>query len=146
MRQTCITPAGWLVVYYSQTRDVEPMLFSCWPIICDAGPPLKQHLLNVSCFQGVLDTGTDVIRNLTGSVNKVPFYRPYIPAPRRSCSYGLRKWRESQFSTPGFQRIHSLFYGRILRWDVWTQQMGNYHNLIMHLAVILILITNRFNI
>ena len=26
-----------------RTRDVEPMLFQCWPTVCDAGPTLNQH-------------------------------------------------------------------------------------------------------
>ena len=25
-----------------QTRNIEPMLFKCWPIVCDAGPTLAK--------------------------------------------------------------------------------------------------------
>ena len=33
-----------------QTRDVEPMLVSCWATVCEAGPIRNQHRLNVSCL------------------------------------------------------------------------------------------------
>ena len=36
-----------------QTRDVDPMLFKGWSIVCDAGQTLKQHCLNVSCWLGL---------------------------------------------------------------------------------------------
>ena len=36
----------------SQTRDVEPMLVWCWPIIVDAGPTSTQHWLDASCLMG----------------------------------------------------------------------------------------------
>ena len=26
-----------------QTRDIDPMLYQCWAIVYDAGPPLVQH-------------------------------------------------------------------------------------------------------
>ena len=35
-----------------QTRDVHPMLVQCWPTVCDAGPALYQHWVNVSCLLG----------------------------------------------------------------------------------------------
>ena len=28
---------------YQQTRDVDPMLGKCWPIVFDVGPTLTQH-------------------------------------------------------------------------------------------------------
>ena len=28
----------------------EPILFTCWATVCDAGPTLKQHWLNAVCF------------------------------------------------------------------------------------------------
>ena len=37
------------LVVSQQTQDIEPMLFKCWPTVCDAGPTLKQHRFNVLC-------------------------------------------------------------------------------------------------
>ena len=34
------------------TRDVQPMLVQCWPIVFDACPTLLRHWLNVSCLLG----------------------------------------------------------------------------------------------
>ena len=34
--------------YTRQSRDVEPMLIQCSPIVYDAGPPLNQHKFIVS--------------------------------------------------------------------------------------------------
>ena len=31
-----------------QTRDVDPMLAYCWLIVCDAGPALNKHRINVA--------------------------------------------------------------------------------------------------
>ena len=33
-----------------QAHDVEPMLLYCWATVCDAGPTLSQHWLNVPCL------------------------------------------------------------------------------------------------
>ena len=38
------------VVYFAQTRGIQPVLFQCWPTVFDAGPSLKQHWVIVSCF------------------------------------------------------------------------------------------------
>ena len=35
-----------------QRRDIDHLLIQCWPIIIDAGPPLKQHKGNVTCLLG----------------------------------------------------------------------------------------------
>ena len=35
-----------------RTRDIEPMLVFCCPIVYDAGTTLNQHCLNVSCLLG----------------------------------------------------------------------------------------------
>ena len=35
-----------------QTRDIDPMLDECWPIVYDAGPIFSQHWVNVSCLLG----------------------------------------------------------------------------------------------
>ena len=32
-----------------RTQDVEPMLFTCWANVCDAGPTYKQHWLKILC-------------------------------------------------------------------------------------------------
>ena len=32
--------------------SIYPMLFQCWPSVCDAGPTLKQHWVNAPCFLG----------------------------------------------------------------------------------------------
>ena len=37
-----------------QTRDTAHVLVQCWPIVCDAGPTLNQHLGNVPCLLGIL--------------------------------------------------------------------------------------------
>ena len=44
-----------IVMYYlesNQTRDIGPMLFEYWAIVCNAGPTSKQHWFNVSCLLG----------------------------------------------------------------------------------------------
>ena len=41
------------VVFTERTRDVEPMLGSCWPIVYDAGPTSTQHCFNVLCSLGI---------------------------------------------------------------------------------------------
>ena len=38
--------------FTQQARDVIPMSFYCWATVCDAGPTIKQHRDNVSCFIG----------------------------------------------------------------------------------------------
>ena len=38
------------VVYFAQTRGIQPMLFQCWPTVFDAGPSLKQHWVIAPCF------------------------------------------------------------------------------------------------
>ena len=35
-----------------QTRHAETTMFQCWPNVCDAGPTLKHHRLNVPCLLG----------------------------------------------------------------------------------------------
>ena len=35
-----------------QKRDIDPLLGQCWNSVCDAGPTLNQHRVNVSCLQG----------------------------------------------------------------------------------------------
>ena len=39
-------------VISQQTRDVDPMLVYCWPTICNAGPTVYRHWVNVSCLLG----------------------------------------------------------------------------------------------
>ena len=54
----CLLGLSWwatwclLPIFSSQTRDVEPMLVWCWPIIVDAGPTSTQHWLDASCLMG----------------------------------------------------------------------------------------------
>ena len=36
--------------HVQHTQHIEPMLKLCSPIICDAGPALNQHSLNISCL------------------------------------------------------------------------------------------------
>ena len=33
-----------------QTRDADTTLVQCWSIVCDAGPTLNQHWVNVPCL------------------------------------------------------------------------------------------------
>ena len=43
----------WRWVFSSQqTRNIQPMLLQCWPIVFDADPTLYRHWLNVSCLLG----------------------------------------------------------------------------------------------
>ena len=35
-----------------QTRDIHPRLIQCWSTVCDAGPTLYQHWVNVSRLLG----------------------------------------------------------------------------------------------
>ena len=37
-------------VCYDISKDTEPILTQCWPTVCDAGPTLSQHQVNVSCL------------------------------------------------------------------------------------------------
>ena len=39
-------------VVSQQTRYTAPMLFYCWPIVCDAGLTVKQHRYSVPCLLG----------------------------------------------------------------------------------------------
>ena len=36
-----------------QARYTTPMLFYCWPVVCDADPTVKQHRDSVSCLLGI---------------------------------------------------------------------------------------------
>ena len=45
-----LTYRVWWDLRAQQTRDYEPVLFYCWSTVCDAGPTLKQHWLNISCL------------------------------------------------------------------------------------------------
>ena len=40
---------------------VKPMLFQCWPIVCDAGPALKKHWVNVSCLMESTKLSMDLV-------------------------------------------------------------------------------------
>ena len=43
-----------------ETRDVYPMLFTCWPTVCDIGPTRNQYWINISCFHdSLIPTGDD---------------------------------------------------------------------------------------
>ena len=57
---------------HQQRRDIDHVLVQCWPIVSDAGPPLKQHQANVTCLLGgghganrsvtiQLDEGGDIV-------------------------------------------------------------------------------------
>ena len=37
-----------------QTRGIQPKLFQCWASVEDAGPTLKQHMVNVPCLLGIV--------------------------------------------------------------------------------------------
>ena len=37
-------------IHTQQTRGIHPILFQCWSTVFDAGPTLKQHRVNSSCF------------------------------------------------------------------------------------------------
>ena len=37
-----------------KTTDIEQMLGHFWPTVYDADPTMTQHLVNVSCLQGIL--------------------------------------------------------------------------------------------
>ena len=39
-----------------KTRDIEPMLIQRYTIVCDAGPILNQHLVDVSRLLGFMST------------------------------------------------------------------------------------------
>ena len=38
---------------YQQTWNIHPMSVHCWPTVCDAGPTLYWHWVNVSCLLGL---------------------------------------------------------------------------------------------
>ena len=46
-----------------QTEDVQPMLVQSWATVCDAGPTLYQHRVNVSCFLGSLKPRSQIASN-----------------------------------------------------------------------------------
>ena len=60
-----------------QKGDVNPMLVQCWPIVCDAGPALYRHWVNVSCLLGVIRAGHPSDRPPSTMINLIA--RP-IPA------------------------------------------------------------------
>ena len=71
----CLLGLSWwatwclLHIFSSQTRDVEPMLGWCWPIIVDGGPTSTQHWLNASCLMGeATRTKADTWHNLRTSL------------------------------------------------------------------------------
>ena len=35
-----------------QIQNIESLLFYCWPNVCDAGPALRQHWVDVTCWMG----------------------------------------------------------------------------------------------
>ena len=37
-----------LTLHQSKSRDIDPILAQCWSNVCDVGPPLNQHWVNVS--------------------------------------------------------------------------------------------------
>ena len=37
---------------FPQTLDIDPMLFQCWPVVCEVSTTLSQHRVNVSCLPG----------------------------------------------------------------------------------------------
>ena len=43
------------------------MLIQCWATVCDAGPTLNQHMLNVSCVLGY---------NVAAEINKLGLLLP----------------------------------------------------------------------
>ena len=44
---------GYTVSRSKQTRDVDPMLYQCWPTVYDVGPEfMNQPWVNVSCLLG----------------------------------------------------------------------------------------------
>ena len=54
-----MAPVDSIIPFWCQTlvntpskHDVDPMLFQCWPTICDAGPTSNHHWLNASCLLG----------------------------------------------------------------------------------------------
>ena len=49
-----------------QTRDIKPMLGSCWSSIVDDEPTLTQHWFNISCLLGhiLIYVENSVFRNV----------------------------------------------------------------------------------
>ena len=48
-------------------RHNGPILFQCWPTVCDAGPKLKHNLVNVSCLLAVTeakDSNFVILKNI----------------------------------------------------------------------------------
>ena len=37
-----------------QSGDIEPMLVLSWPTVCDAGPTINQHCVNVLCLKYIV--------------------------------------------------------------------------------------------
>ena len=48
MGQRCVAPR----CSSQQTRHIAPMSVYCWSTVYDAGPPVTQHWVTVSCFLG----------------------------------------------------------------------------------------------
>ena len=46
------------------------MLFQCWPIVLDAAPALKQHLVNALCLLGYHLTCEYIYQQITDQLNK----------------------------------------------------------------------------
>ena len=47
------------VLYSQLTRGGDPMLIYCWVAVCDAGPTLNQHQVNIPCLLD-LHAATDI--------------------------------------------------------------------------------------
>ena len=43
-----------------ETRDIDPMLFGCWPTVYDVLPTSKQHWVNISCLQCIVNASLNL--------------------------------------------------------------------------------------
>ena len=77
-------------VYWGSTRDVQPMLVQCRPIVFDARPTLYRHWLNVSCLLGRM-LCPRIPRSLT--VNEIATYTSSgLSNPLMSQSHAAYRW------------------------------------------------------
>ena len=92
------------------------MLPQCWPIVCDAGPPLIQHWFNVSCLLGCMHAVT-----LWAAV-----CRPIRPTWKVSRYCLLALHGISVLLCAKYTVCYSIMLRKAKRWYLLTLQVSRY--------------------
>ena len=95
-----------------QTRYIDPVLGQCWATVCDGGPTLTQHWVDVSCLLWTRDPCRDDAPKLTGSRCQ------FLPPPNVAAT--LVKWGECETRIGPTMAGH-LVLAAILVWSYLLQ-------------------------